>query len=238
MSVARKDAGTSRRSARAQKRKQRGLSTEAITLIVIGVALAVVAGLFLLFSGSSGSSASATKSQGAGVLVRDDSIRFGPPDAKVTIVEFLDYECEACAAMHPTFERIRKEYGDRVTTVIRYFPLHKNSVLAFKAAEAAGRQGKYEAMYAMLFEQQRVWGEKNEPQTEVFVDFARRLGLDVEQFRRDLGDPTIDEKIGRDRADAMAAGVRGTPTFFINGVQAGNVMPYDQMKSKIEAALR
>lgn len=238
MSVARKDA--TRRSQRTQKHKQRGLSTEAITLIVIGVALAVIAGLFLAFSGSSSPAAApaAGAPQSASLLIRPDSIRFGPPDAKVTIVEFLDYECEACAAMYPTFERIRKEYGNRIQTVVRYFPIHKNSVIAFKSAEAAGRQGKYEAMYAMLFEQQRVWGGKNEPQTEAMIDFARRLGLDIDQFRRDLADTAIDEKIGRDRADAIEAGVRGTPTFFINGVQVGNVMPYDQMKSRIEAALR
>jgi protein-disulfide isomerase len=172
------------------------------------------------------------------ILVREDSYRQGSPDAKVTLVEFLDPECEACRAVYPTVERIRKEYGDRIQFVIRYFPLHRNSVLAVQAIEAAGRQGKYEAMYSTLFENQPAWGEKSEPQTQLFLEYARSIGLDMEQFQRDLRDTSFADKANRDKADGTAAGVRGTPTSFINGTNAGNVMSYDQFKSKIDAALR
>jgi protein-disulfide isomerase len=182
--------------------------------------------------------AQAGQPQSSSLLVREDSYRQGPPDAKVTLVEFLDPECAACRAVHPTVERIRKEYGDRILFVVRYFPLHKNSVLAMRATEAAGRQGKYDAMQTLLYETQPSWGEKSEPQTSAFLAYARSLGLDMDQFQRDLADTTIDDKINRDRADGTAAGVRGTPTFFINGTIAGNVMPYEQFKSKLDAALR
>lgn len=236
MSVTSKE--SSRRSSRPRQRKRGGLSTEAKALIYIALGLAFVAALFFaIVRPSMSATPRAGQAQRAEMLVREDSFRWGPPDAKVTLVEFLDYECPSCAAMYPAVERIRQEYGDRIQVVIRYFPLHGNSVLAAKAAEAAGRQGKYEAMYAMLFEQQRAWGGKSTPPTEIFVEYASRLGLNIEQFRRDLADTSVDEKVRRDEADAVGVGVNGTPTFFVNGVSVGTGS-YEQLKTRIDAALR
>jgi len=237
MSVTSKE--SSRRSSRPRQRKRGGLSTEAKALIYIGLGLAFVAALFfVIIRPSMSATPRAGQAQIAELLIREDSMRWGPADARVTLVEFLDYECPSCAAMHPTVERLRKEYGDRLQFVVRYFPLHGNSVLASKAAEAAGRQGQYEAMASMLFEQQRAWGGKSTPQTDIFIEFARRIGLDIEQFRRELADTALDAKVRRDEADAVAAGVTGTPTFFVNGVQVGSGMTYEQLKSRLDAALR
>ena len=230
-----------RREKRASRRAQRGLSREAKVLITIGIVLAFGAVAFLVLNGpsaSSSNSAQSAKPQGAAVLVREDSYRQGPADAKVTLVEFLDPECEACGAMYPIVEQIRKEYGDRIQFVIRYFPLHTNSVLAVQAIEAAGRQDKYEAMYSTLFQNQSAWGEKREPQPQLFLEYARSIGLDMDQFQRDFNDTSLADKANRDKADGVAAGVKGTPTFFINGANAGSMMSYDQLKSKIDAALR
>lgn len=232
---------TDKRPRRTNRRSSRRLSSEAKTLLGIGFVLALGVVLFFVLirpSMSPPPSAQTGKPQDASILVRDDSYRQGPADAKVTLVEFLDPECEACGAMYPVVERIRQEYGDQIQLVVRYFPLHKNSVLAVQAMEAAGRQGKYEAMYSMLFENQPAWGEKPEPQTQLFLGYARSIGLDMERFQRDLNDATVANKANRDKADGTAAGVRGTPTFFINGTNAGSVMPYEQLKSKIDAALR
>jgi protein-disulfide isomerase len=226
---------------RASRRRQQRLSREAKALLGIGGVLALGAILFFVFFAPSSSRPDAGQTgqaQSAALLVREDSYQKGSPDAKVTLVEFLDFECEACAAMYPTVERVRQEYGDQVNFVVRHFPIHQNSVPAAKAAEAAGRQGKFWEMYAILFENQQEWGEKSEPQTAVFMAYAERIGLDMERFRSDFSDPTLDAKVGRDRADGVSAGVRGTPTFFINGVNAGNVMPYDEIKGKLDAALK
>lgn len=223
-----------------QRQRQRGkLTREAKALISIGLGLAFCAALFfVIIRPSMNVTPRAGQSQSSEALVREDSVRWGPPDAKATLVEFLDYECPACAAMAPTIERIKQEYGDRVQVVIRSYPLHRNSVLAAKAADAAGRQGKYEGMHTMLFEQQRAWANMTQPPTEIFVDYANRLGLNVEQFRRDLNDPALDAKVRRDEADAKAVGATGTPTFFLNGTNLGGVMQYEQLKSRIDAALR
>lgn len=151
-------------------------------------------------------------------LIRSDSPTLGDDDAPVTLVEFLDPECESCRAAHPAIKQIMADYDGRVRLVVRYFPLHSNSALAAAATEAAGEQGQYWEMQNLLFERQPEWGEKQTPQTELFIAYAEELGLDIEQFITDLENPAAYDKVERDRLDGMALGVRGTPTFFVNGV--------------------
>jgi len=149
--------------------------------------------------------------------MRSDSVTLGAADAPVTVVEFLDPECEACRAAFPFVKQLLEQYEGRIRLVVRYFPLHNNSVLAAKATEAAGAQGKYREMQEMLFTRQPEWGEQQTPQTDIFIRYATELGLNIEQFTADLENPDYLTKIERDRADGEALGVTGTPTFFING---------------------
>lgn len=168
--------------------------------------------------------------------MRADSPILGQSDAPVTLVEFLDPECESCRAAHPVVKELLEAYPDELRLVVRYFPLHGNSVLAALATEAAGEQGKYEEMQAVLFERQTEWGEQKSSQEDRFVAYAEELGLDRERFLAALRDPKYIEKVERDRADGIALGVRGTPTFFVNGdliAQPG----FDPIKSAIEQAL-
>jgi len=139
--------------------------------------------------------------------------------------------------MHPVVERLRQEYGERVQFVVRYFPLHNNSVLAATAMEAAGRQGRYWEMYDLLFERQREWGEQGTSQRTRFVAYARELGLDVAQFQAALNDPALGEKVERDRRDGVALGVEGTPSFFLNGRPLGAMMAYEALRMRIESEL-
>jgi protein-disulfide isomerase len=154
----------------------------------------------------------------------------------VTIVEFLDPECESCRAAFPVVKELLDEYPDDVRLVVRYFPLHGNSVLAAQATEAAGEQGKYAEMQATLFERQPEWGEKQESQEDLFVEYARELGLDIDEFTAALDNPEYREKVERDRADGVALGVTGTPTFFVNG-QWIPQPSYNALKSAIDEAL-
>lgn len=169
-------------------------------------------------------------------LVRDDSPTQGPEDARVVLVEFLDPECEYCRAAFPVVKMLLEEYPDDVRLVARYFPLHTNSVLAVLATEAAGNQGKYWEMHELLFERQTEWGEQRTPQRDKFVEYARELSLDIERFEADLSDTEVEAKIARDQADGTALGVRGTPTFFVNG----RLLPqpsYDSLKAAIDGIL-
>lgn len=155
-------------------------------------------------------------------LVRTDSVYLNRvPDAKVTVVEFLDFECEACGALYPTMEQARKTYGDRVNFVVRYFPIesHFNSMRAARAVEAAGKQGKWEQMYQMMYETQTQWAEQKVPQDQVFRGFAQRLGLDMAAWEAAYNDPATEQRIKADQNDGIALGVQGTPTVFVNGKQ-------------------
>ena len=230
-----------RRERRAQRRAatQRGLSREAKALLGIGAAIVAVAVVVLLvFAPGDDDPAPATEATGGGAeLVREDSPQAGPPDAPVTLVEFLDPECESCGAMYPIVEQIREDYGDRINFVVRYFPLHFNSVLAASAMEAAGRQDRYWDMYSLLFRRQLEWGEQQTSQRDLFVTYASELGLDIDTFTADLDDPAIQAKVERDQRDGVAFGVEGTPTFFINGQMVGSMMTEDMLRDRIEAEL-
>lgn len=126
-------------------------------------------------------------------VVRPDSHRLSSAtDDKVTVVEFLDFECEACGAAFEGVERVRAEYGDRVTFVLRYFPIpsHRNAEAAARAVEAAARQGRLEPMYRKMFETQTQWGDQSVSHVETFRGFARELGLDMPAFEAAWIDPS------------------------------------------------
>ena len=153
-------------------------------------------------------------------LVREDSHRLTTPATeKAQLVEFLDFECEACRAAEPVVAELKAEFGDRITFVNRYFPLpsHKNSGQAALAVEAAAQQGKYEQMAAKMFETQPQWGEKQDFQNALFRSFAEELGLDMEKYDAAMAAEETKERIRKDIADGKALGVTGTPTFFLNG---------------------
>lgn len=202
------------------------------------VALAALAAALLALTGGEDEATRATAGDSREQrLVRDDSQRLNTADdGKATFVEFLDFECESCRAAFPAVEELRDRYGDRVTFVVRHFPLHGNSESAARAAEAAAAQGKFEEMYVRLFETQPEWGEKQTSQEEVFFGFAEELELDMDEFRSVYDDPATLAKVRRDKADGEALGVTGTPTFFFNGEKL-EVSSFAEIVTKIDAAL-
>jgi protein-disulfide isomerase len=217
--------------------KPRGITREA-RILMIGSALIVGVTVGIGFAMSSGTedSAAPTAVVEESRLVRSDSPTLGPADAPVTLVEFLDPECESCRAAHPAIKEIMINYEGRVRLVVRYFPLHTNSVLAALATEAAGQQGRYWEMQDLLFERQPEWGEQRTETPEVFIAYAETLGLDMAQFRADMQNLTYLERIERDRADGQALGVNGTPTFFVNG-ELVEPLSYARLVQMIDEAL-
>lgn len=175
----------------------------------------------------------------ADVLVRPDSHQLSTAaDGKVTFVEFLDFECEACRAAFPVVEQLRQEYDGRVTFVLRYFPIssHANAENAALAVEAAARQGRLEAMYQRMYETQPAWGEQRESKADVFRGFAQDLGLDMAAYDRTVADPATLERIRSDRTDGLTLGVQGTPTFFVNGSQL-QPRRIDDLRDALDRAL-
>jgi protein-disulfide isomerase len=143
----------------------------------------------------------------------------GSDTAPVVLEEFGDYQCPPCGQMFPEVERIGQDYGDRVRLVFREYPLvnfHPHALLAAHAAEAAGLQGKFWEMHRELFTDQQAWSRSQDP-TPLFENYARRAGLDLDRFRRDLGSPETDTRVVADRERGKSVGVQSTPTFFVNG---------------------
>lgn len=176
-------------------------------------------------------------------LVRPDSLRETGKDAKIQFVEFADFECPACAMLHPSLKRIKTEYKDKIDFVFRVIPIHSNSVLSASAVFAAREQGKMIEMHDVLFEKQEEWTKYGIKQAEVsklFEKYAGEIGLNVEQYKSDLKNNASKYKaiVDQDQADATSMGIASTPTAIINGKPLiRGVVTYDRLKQIIEAEL-
>ncbi len=204
------------------------MNKELKVLLSIGALVAVIAGVVYMLYDNSPQNAKTQENSPAKneALVRDDSPTLGPKDAKVTVVEFLDPECESCAAFHPIMKKVLKDYDGKVRLVIRYMPLHPNSMTAATFLEAAGEQGKYWEAQDLLFDKQPEWGTKhgpaaaNAPKPDIdalFKGYAKELNLNMDQMNAVFSSNKYAEKIKRDQKDGESLYVQKTPTIFVNG---------------------
>lgn len=197
------------------KQLTRPQTVTAVVTVAIVAVIAVVVGYEVTTSPEPADGAELSN-----IVVRPDSHRLDEAaQGSATFVEFLDFECEGCLMAYPFVEGLREQYADKVTFVVRYFPMpgHKNSRNAAHAVEAAARQGAFEAMFAKMYQTQPTWGEKQESQAALFRTFAADLGLDLKRYDKDVVSPSVADRVQRDVDDGMAAGVDGTPTFFLDG---------------------
>ncbi|MFG3191125.1 DsbA family protein [Streptomyces omiyaensis] len=207
---------------------------------VLVAALAVAFGSFLLFAPQDPATGPYTGPAADARAVRDTSHRLtSPARSELTVVEFLDFECEGCGAVHPTVEKLRAAYGDRVTFVARHFPMpgHRNSTAAALAAEAAAGQGGFEAMYRKLFATQKEWGESKESKEGLFREYAAGLGLDTDRYDAAVKDPGTLRRVEADQQDGLGLGVQGTPTFFVDGLRIETPRSYEEFEALIDARL-
>jgi len=169
------------------------------------------------------------------VEIDDDDV-LGSEDAPVTMIEFSDYECPFCARYFTqTYDQIKKTYVDtgKVKIVFRDFPLsfHPKAQKAAEAAECAGEQGKYWEMHDKLFENQ---------QTLDIISlkrYANEIGLNIAEFSPCLDSGQMAAEVKKDFSDGQAAGVRGTPAFFINGRLISGAQPFSAFQQAIDAEL-
>jgi protein-disulfide isomerase len=169
----------------------------------------------------------------------------GGETARVTIEEFGDFQCPPCGLLFPTLAKIEQDYGPRLRVIFRHYPMrkHKHALIAAYASEAAGLQGRFWEMHDLLFQNSAGWGRgadgkvtteitltladpshavANNENTDtevrvIFVDFAARLKLDQERFKRDIDSEQVKMRIAMDRQRAAALEVDRTPTLFLNG---------------------
>ena len=155
----------------------------------------------------------------AEIVVSDtDHIR-GALDGKITLVEFGDFQCPACGAYEPLVRKLVVDNAGILKVVFRHFPLtpiHQNALLAAKASESAGLQGKFWEMHDILYDKQSEWsGALNA--RDIFINYASILKLDQAKFISGLENKSIEEKILAEFKEGVKLGVQGTPTFFVNG---------------------
>ena len=157
----------------------------------------------------------------------------GPKDAKITIVEFSDYQCPFCSQAEPLMDQVLEAYPKDVKRVYKQFPLtsiHPNALPASKAAVAASKQGKFWEMHKKLFENQRELSPDN------YKKWAGEIGLDLAQFEKDMAASDVQAQIDKETQEARAADVTGTPTIFVNGKRLMK-RSFDGFKEAIDAVL-
>jgi protein-disulfide isomerase len=155
-------------------------------------------------------------------VIRSNNVT-GKLDSKVTLTEFLDFQCEACYAFYPTLEAVKEAYKDRVKFQTKYFPLgggHQYSRLTASYAEAAARQGKFFEMEEKLFQNQKIWEVGN---TQEYMDkYAQDIGLDMEKVRADVKSASVNNTLNADLKEARDIDASGTPTFVLNNNKIDN----------------
>lgn len=172
-----------------------------------------------------------------GTWLRPTSHLLDAASTKAVLVEFLDFECEACGGIFPVIEQLREELKGQLTYAIRYFPLngHRNSVPAAQAAEAAARQGKLEPMYRQLFQNQSAWTEQQGPVDQQLRGFAQAAGVDLTQWQRDRTSQSVASRVQADLSDANTLRLQGTPSFFFNG-QPFQPQSVDDIRNRVRDA--
>jgi protein-disulfide isomerase len=195
-------------------------------LVIIGAV--ILAGGMALYLSQKNSSAADTNNQASGgaslapaPIPGGGRVR-GASDAKVTLVEYGDYQCPTCGIYHPITMELLNRYPGKFKLEFHHFPLiqmHSNAMTAALAAESAGDQGKFWEMHDLLFEHQQAWGDLRNPNPNaeaVFLQFALQLGLDSNKFMQSMRSPATRDRILADVTKGSPI-VKGTPTFILDG---------------------
>jgi protein-disulfide isomerase len=167
-------------------------------------------------------------------ISNDDDPSIGPANAKVTVVAFVDFQCSACAAFSPLMKQVISEFAGGVRLVVRDFPLtqiHDHGMDAALAGYEARQQGKFFEMGDLMYRNQDALDDAS------LEKYARQLGLNVDQFRRNAHSPAAIAEVKKDMADGQAYGVGGTPTIFINGVRLQRLST-SRLRAALQSALK
>jgi len=180
---------------------------------VIVIIILVFVGIFAFSGNKSGTSG---KTGGTSTLTQHIE---GQGKAKVTLVEYGDYQCPFCGEYFPAVKQVQAQFSQQIFFQFRNFPLtslHQNAFAAARAAEAAALQNKFWEMHDALYETQTQWSGAGDP-TSFFDQYATQLGLNLTQFKQDYASGKVNDLINADTAEGNKLNVQGTPTFFLDG---------------------
>ena len=158
----------------------------------------------------------------------------GPASARVTLVEYGDFECPSCGQAYPAVKMLLKRFGDRVRFVFRHFPLlevHPHAELAAEAAEAAAAQGKFWQMHDLLFEHQL------HLKANSLRQYALQAELDLDRYDYEMKEHLYLQRVHEHIDGGAKSGVRSTPGFFVNGAVQDVSFGFERLYQAVEAKL-
>ncbi len=156
--------------------------------------------------------------------------------AKVTLVEYADFQCPACGSFYFLIKRLEEDFKNDLRVVFRLFPLidtHQNSMISSQAAYAASLQGKFWKMHDMLYENQDSWSNSTQAK-DIFTGYAKKLSLDLNKFKSDMNNSSTKKFITNEENKAITLGINSTPTFFVNEGLIQNPTGYEGFKKIIQ----
>jgi len=218
--------------------KLENMNNKFIWVIAILAIIGTVFVLMKLASITPKSDNNTNNSKIAPAILDSDNVK-GNKNAKITIIEYSDFQCPACNAYFPILKQINDEFSKDILFVYRHFPLkqiHKNAESAARASEAAKEQGKFWEMHDMIFVNQSVWAEDKNAK-DIFIKYAKNLELDANKFKADIDSQKIKDKVNSDYQGGFQASVNSTPSFFLNGNKIQNPRSVEEFRNIINQEL-
>ena len=206
----------------------------------------IISGAILSLDGGQGVAQKSDSNPSLGAVVNGGKVEFiigendhirGNVDAKITLLEFSDFECPFCGRFHPTAKQAMEEYGEDIRWVYKHFPLTSIHLQAQPSAEASecvweqtGDEGFWEFVDAMFENQARLG-------SAFYAEVAQQIGVDMGQYQTCVSERKYQDKVQNDLDTGVKDGVTGTPGSFVNGTPVKGAVPYQQLKAIIDAAL-
>ena len=212
-----------------------------LPFVIIGlVALVALGGAAMLYRAKRPQTTTIPKAMAAAKEGAEEEHVRGPANAAVTLEEYADFQCPPCGGLEAPLQQIERDYPSSLRVVFRNFPftIHEHAHEAAYAAEAAGLQGHFWEMHDLLYREQAVWAKTKDVQP-LFDSYAGMIGLNLEQFKKDVGGEQVKAKVESDRKRGETLGVRNTPTIFINNqsVPPTSLNP-TALRAAIDAAVK
>jgi protein-disulfide isomerase len=200
---------------------------------IVATAVLIIGGVILMSRGTGITSTTGTPISSSILIPKGANVTGGiengaylpaTSSAKVTLVEFGDYECPACGEYNLIIKQLLTDFSGKINFVFRNFPLtqHVNAPISSQTAEAAGLQGKFWQMHDKLYESTNDWSASADAKS-IFVGYAQNLELDMNKFNVDIDSQSIKDKIKNDVNDGNSVNLSETPTFYLNGVKIVNL---------------
>ena len=204
--------------------------------ILVGIII-ILGGIFVVTK-NSGNEDSGSKSGNTSSKVTNHVD--GQGQSNVTLQEYGDFQCPACATFYSIIKQIKEEYKNDLLFVFRDFPLtniHRNALLSSQAAYAANKQGKYWEMHDLLYVNQTTWSESGDA-ASIFTDYAKKLDLDADQFTKDMNSDEAKTFVKEGENNAISLGLNSTPSIFLNNKLLNISLSYETFKKAIDEELK